>query len=69
MESTKRQSAMTPYEQSIRDAKAFIIGELGCIPEVRELMFYIDRLEADNAKLRQQNSDYGWMVNPDRMGS
>lgn len=59
---------MSPYEQSIEEAKAYVIGELGCVAEVRELMFYITKLETENASLRQQNSDYGWQINPDRMG-
>lgn len=60
---------MSPYEQSIEEAKASIIEQLGCMPEVREIMFYIKKLETENASLRKQNSDYGWQINPDRMGS
>lgn len=60
---------MTPYEQSVAQAIEFIVDKLGKGPEVREVLFYIKKLETENATLRQQNSDYGWQINPDRMGS
>ena len=28
----------------------------------------VEALVRENEKLRTQNSEYGWMVNPDRMG-
>lgn len=59
---------MTPYELSIEEAKEFVIQRLGEATEVQELMFYIQKLEREVKQLREANSNYSWMVNPDRMG-
>lgn len=54
---------MTPYEQSIAEATQFIIDKLGRGPEVRELLFYIQKLETENKQLKQRISDLSWEVN------
>lgn len=60
---------MTPYEQSIQEAKNFVKEQLGHTPQVKELMFYISKLETGLEDLRRHNSDMSWQLNPDRMGS
>lgn len=36
--------------------------------EIKRLQARIYQLQAENAKLSKKVSDYGWMINPDRMG-
>lgn len=59
---------MTPYELYIEEVKGFVNRRLGETIQVRELMFYIQKLEREVKQLREANSNYSWMVNPDRMG-
>lgn len=55
---------MTPYEQSIEEALSFIIDKLGKGPEVREVLFYIEKLRVENKRLEERVSELGWQVNP-----
>lgn len=60
---------MRQPETLLDDAKSFLIDKLGCGPEVRIIFEHMRTLELRVAELEKQNSDYGWQLNPDRMGS
>lgn len=52
-----------PSRKSVQEGKADRISDL-----LEEAAREINRLRERNATLERQNSDMGWIINPDRMG-